>query len=232
MAPAFVFVIGVIAYPLGLAVWLSFTDAQVGESGHFIGLGNYDYLLHQSSYADALGNTAVYTTASTLIKAGLGLLMALALARTFPCRRLVYALLFLPFVFPIVIGTVAWYYLFSSVNGGINYLLVHAHLVSDSIAWLGVGPLPMASLITVNVWHGTALFGVLLLAALRSVPADILDAAVIDGALPLRRFTDVVLPYLSSALALGAVLSVVGTFGDFAIVHLLTGAGLPTRTRS
>jgi len=95
LAPAFVFVIGVIAYPLGLAVWLSFTDAQVGESGHFIGLGNYDYLLHQSSYADELRNTAVYTTASTLIKAGLGLLMALAFARTFPGRRLVYALLFL-----------------------------------------------------------------------------------------------------------------------------------------
>ena len=72
MAPAFVFVIGVIAYPLGLAVWLSFTDAQVGESGHFIGLGNYDYLLHQSSYADALRNTAVYSTASTLIRPAWG----------------------------------------------------------------------------------------------------------------------------------------------------------------
>ena len=148
MAPAFLFVIGVVAYPLGLAVWLSFTDAQVGETGNFIGLGNYQYLLRQGTYADALRNTVIYTGLSTLIKAGLGLLMALALARTFPGRRVVYALLFLPFVFPVVIGTVAWYYLFSNVNGGINYLLVHAHLVSDSIAWLGIGPLPMASLIT------------------------------------------------------------------------------------
>ena len=222
--------IGVIAYPLGLAVWFSLTDAQVGESGHFIGLGNYDYLVHQGTYVDALRNTAVYTSLSTAIKAGLGLLMALALARTFPGRRVVYALLFLPFVFPVVIGTVAWYYLFSNVHGGINYLLLQAHLVPESIAWLGLGPLPMASLITVNVWHGTALFGVLLLAALRSVPADVLDAAVIDGARPVRRFIEVVLPYLSSALALGAVLSVVGTFGDFAIVHLLTGGGPANET--
>ena len=88
--------IGVIAYPLGLAVWFSLTDAQVGESGHFIGLGNYDYLVHQGTYVDALRNTAVYTSLSTAIKAGLGLLMALALARTFPGRRVVYALLFLP----------------------------------------------------------------------------------------------------------------------------------------
>ncbi len=222
--------IGVIAYPLGLAVWLSFTDAQGGESGNFIGLGNYQYLLQQGTYADALRNTAVYTSLSTLIKAALGLLMALALARSFPGRRLVYALLFLPFVFPVVIGTVAWYYLFSDVHGGINYLLLQAHLVSDSIAWLGLGPLSMASLITVNVWHGTALFGVLLLAALRSVPVDVLDAAVIDGARPLRRFLDVVLPYLGSALALGTVLSVVGTFGDFAVVHLLTGGGPANQT--
>jgi multiple sugar transport system permease protein len=156
--------------------------------------------------------------------------MALALARSFPGRRVVYALLFLPFVFPVVIGTVAWYYLFSNVHGGINYLLLQAHLIPDSIAWLGVGSLPMASLITVNVWHGTALFGVLLLAALRSVPGDVLDAAVIDGARPLRRFWEVVAPYLRSALALGTVLSVVGTFGDFAIVHLLTGGGPANET--
>ena len=129
-----------------------------------------------------------------------------------------------------MIGTVAWYYLFSDVHGGINYLLLQAHLVSDSISWLGLGPLSMASLITVNVWHGTALFGVLLLAALRSVPVDVLDAAVIDGARPLRRFLDVVLPYLGSALALGTVLSVVGTFGDFAVVHLLTGGGPANQT--
>src|SRR5207245_1727366 len=136
----------------------------------------------------------------------------------------------LALVFPVVIGTVAWYYLFSNVHGGINYLLLQAHLVPESIAWLGLGPLPMASSITVNVWHGTALFGVLLLAALRSVPADVLDAAVIDGARPVRRFMEVVLPYLSSALPLGTVLSVVGTVGDFAIVHLLTGGGPANET--
>src|SRR5260370_10561404 len=156
--------------------------------------------------------------------------MALALARRFPGRRVVYALLFLPFVFPVVIGTVAWFSLFSDVHGGINYVLLQAHLVPDSVAWLGTGALAMGSLITVNVWHGTALFGVLLLAALRSVPADVLDAAVIDGARPLRRFLAVVVPYLRSALALGVVLSVVGTFGDFAIVHLLTGGGPANET--
>src|SRR5260370_31249003 len=64
LAPALFFVIGVIAYPLGLAVWFSFTDAQVGEAGHFIGFANYLYRLHQSPYADALRNTAVYARLS------------------------------------------------------------------------------------------------------------------------------------------------------------------------
>ena len=94
------FVVGVIAYPLGLEAWLSLTDARPGQDGTFIGLANYSYLVGQPVYLQALENTAVYTLSSTLIKAVLGVGMALALSRDFRGRRLVYALCFLPFVFP------------------------------------------------------------------------------------------------------------------------------------
>jgi multiple sugar transport system permease protein len=83
----------------------------------------------------------------------------------------------------------------------------------------------MASLVTVNVWHGSALFTVLILAGLRAFPQDVLDVALTDGATRVQRFVHVVLPSLVPALAVGAMLSIAGTFGDFAIVHLLTGGG-------
>ena len=217
--------LGVVAYPLGLAVWLSLSSAQLGEAGRFVGLANFRYLLDQGTYHDAVRNTVAYTTAGTLLKAALGTAAALALTRPFLGRRLVTAALFLPFVFPTVIGTIAWYYLFSSVHGGLNALLLGLHLVGQPVAFLGTPVSAMAGLVTVNVWHGTALFMVLVMAGLRALPRDVLDAATADGAGAWRRFRHVVLPALRPALALGAMLSVAGTFGDFAIVHLLTGGG-------
>src|SRR5215813_6876045 len=73
LAPALVFVLGVVAYPLAQALWLSLTNAQVGEAGRFIGLANYRYLLDQGTYHDAFRNTLVYTLAGTVLKAAVGL---------------------------------------------------------------------------------------------------------------------------------------------------------------
>jgi multiple sugar transport system permease protein len=225
LAPALAFVLGVIAYPLGLEAWLSLTDATPGQDGTFVGLTNYAYLVGQPVYLQALMNTAVYVVSSTLIKAVLGVGMALALARDFRGRRLVYALCFLPFVFPASVGTAAWYYLLSNVHGAFNYALLSAHLVTEQIAFLGSGPGPMLSVVTVNVWHGTALFGILCLAALRSTPVNLLDAAATDGATGPQRFLRIQLPLLRPALILAGLLSVVGNFGDFPIIYLLTGGG-------
>ncbi len=217
--------LGVIAYPLGLAVWLGFSNAVPGTDGNWVGLANYRYLVGLSTYRQVLLNTAVFSLTSTALKAALGLAMALALQRDFRGRRLVYALCFLPFVFPPSIGATAWYYLLSNVHGAFNYALLGAHLVTQPIAFTGSGIGPMASVVTVDVWHGTALFGILCLAALRSLPAATVDAAAMDGANAWRRFLHLQLPLLRPALVLASLLSLIGNFGDFAIVFLLTGGG-------
>ncbi len=232
-APALLIVAGAILYPLGLALWFSLSDAQVGQVGHFVGLANYAYLLRQRTFNDAVLNTLVYSVASITIKAILGMAVAFAVSRRFPGRRLVYALLFLPFVFPTTMGTMAWYYLFSNVHGALNYILMQSKVVPNGVDWLGsFGPLPMASLITVNVWHGTGLFTVLLLAGLRSIPTDMIDSAWVDGATSSQRFLHIVLPLLQPALVLGAALSIMGAFGDFAIVHVLTNGGPANHTQT
>ena len=233
LSPALFFVVAFIAFPLGLELWFSVSNAQVGELGTFVGLSNFGYLVQQGTYHDALVNTSVYTVVSIGVKATLGMALAFALARPFRGRRIVYALIFLPFIFPTVTGTMAWYYLFSNVHGAINYTLMAWGLSRDGIDWLGsFGPLPMASLITVNVWHGVGLFVILLLAGLRSIPTEVLDSALVDGARSWQRFVHVILPLLRPAFALAAVLSIMGTFGDFAIIHILTNGGPANHTQT
>ncbi len=233
LSPALFFVVVFVAFPLGLELWFSVSNAQVGELGSFVGLANFAYLVQLATYHDALVNTSVYTVVSIAVKAALGMALAFALVRPFRGRRIVYALLFLPFIFPTVTGTMAWYYLFSNVHGAINYTLMAWGLSRDGVDWLGsFGPLPMASLITVNVWHGVGLFTVLLLAGLRSIPNAVLDSAVVDGARSWQRFVHVILPLLRPALALAIVLSIMGTFGDFAIIHILTNGGPANHTQT
>ncbi len=223
LAPAAVLCLGVIGYAMGLEAWFSVSDAGPGTDGTFVGLANFQFLAGLSGFWQTVENTGIYTWISTVLKLGLGLVMALALARPFPGRRIVYAALFLPFIFPIVLGTIAWFFLLSNINGGINWLLAWAHLIARPLEWKARWP--MASVIAVNVWHGTALFGILLLAALRSISSDLLDQAAVDGAGLLRRFFHVVVPYLKPAALMGCVLSVLGNFGDYAIVELLTRGG-------
>jgi len=233
LSPALIFVLGAIAYPLVLEVWFSFSDAEVGELGRFVGLSNFRHVALGGVYHDALANTLIYAVGTVALKLVLGMALALALARPFRGRRLVYAVLFLPFIFPTTMGTIAWYYLFSNVHGGFNYVLVGLGLVREPIRFLGSnGPLPMLSLITVNVWHGAGLFLVLLLASLRAIPSDLLDAALLDGANRARRFVYLVLPLLVPAMVLATALSLMGGFGDFAIVRQLTNGGPANHTQT
>ena len=225
LAPAAIFVLGLIAYPLLYEVYLAFTDTQVGGDSSFIGLANFRYLVGNSYYEQAVANTAFFTAVSTVVKALLGLGTAFALSVRFRGRRVVQALLFLPFLFPIPIASVAWYYIFSNVYGGLDYLLLATHLVTQNVNFRGQYPLPMAIVVTVNAWHGAPLFAMLVLASLRAIPGDVLDAAAADGANRWQRFRSIQLPLLVPALVLATMLSVLGTFGDFAIVHLLTDGG-------
>jgi multiple sugar transport system permease protein len=215
----------VIAYPLGLAIWLSFTDATIGETGRFVGLTQYRFLFSDPAYRAALWHTVEYNGLALACKLVLGTLLALALLPRFRGRRLIYALLLLPLLFPIVMGSITWYFLFSDVHGGINSILLMLGLVREQYPFLGSGVSAILSLVAVNVWHGTPLFTMLALAALRSVSRDHLDSARLDGAGPLALFRYVQLPTLVPALTLAGLLSVLGTFGDYAIVHLMTAGG-------
>jgi multiple sugar transport system permease protein len=225
LAPALIFVIGVIAYPFALSVWYSLTDASIGETGNFIGLAQYGFLARDAGYWSALAHTAVYTGLSLVLKLGLGTLLALALAAPFHGRRLVYVLLLLPLLFPVVMDSITWYFLLSTVGGGVNYVLVTLHLSASPYPFLGSGTSAMISLVAINVWHGTPLVAMLALAAVGSISPDVVDSARLEGAGAAALFFQLRLPAMIPALSIAAFLSLLGTFGDYAIVHLVTAGG-------
>ncbi len=118
LAPALLFVIGPVIYPIGLEAWLSLTDAGIGDQGHFIGLANYAALVQSPFFRQAALNTIIFAAGGASLKALVGGTAAFALATSFPGRRVVYALLVLPFAFPVVIGSIAWYFLLSAGGEG------------------------------------------------------------------------------------------------------------------
>ncbi len=217
--------VGVIAYPLALAVWYSLTDATIGETGNFVGLSQYAFLVHDPQYRAALIHTVEYDGLSLALKLLIGTALALALLRPFRGRRLIYAALLLPLLFPVVMDSITWYFLLSDVHGPVDYLLIGLGLIRTYYAFLGSGTSAMLSLVAINVWHGTPLFMLLALAALQSIPREVLDAARVDGAGAWARFWMLQVPALVPGLALACLLSILGIFGDYAIVHLVTAGG-------
>ena len=112
MLPAAAFLILFLAYPLGLGVWLSFTDARIGRTGVFIGLENYEWLWDDSTFWLSVFNTLLYTSVASTIKFAVGLYLALLLNERLPFKAIIRAVVLIPFIVPTVLSAIAFWWLF------------------------------------------------------------------------------------------------------------------------
>jgi ABC-type sugar transport system permease subunit len=221
LAPSLVLVFGLIAYPLGYEAALSLTDERVDAPGTFVGLANYVDLLADGRFWGAVATTAVYVVVATALKVLLGLAMALALARSFPGRPAIFVLLLVPWLYPAVLSATALQWMFNPVLYSDVILRLdridHALSIWVEEVW------PLARVILIDVWRGTAFYGVFLLVGRNAIPADLLDVAALEGAGPWAVFRRVTLPLLRPALLLAVILSFGATLADFTNLYLLTG---------
>src|SRR5712664_4581505 len=114
MLPAAAFLILFLAYPLGLGVWLSFTDARIGRSGAFVGLENYEWLWDDSVFWLSVFNTLLYTGVASAFKFAIGLYLALLLNNNMPFKAMIRALVLIPFIVPTVLSAIAFWWIFDS----------------------------------------------------------------------------------------------------------------------
>ncbi|MFD7457925.1 MULTISPECIES: carbohydrate ABC transporter permease [unclassified Streptomyces] len=236
MVAPVVIVIGVIiGYPLARGVWLSFTDADeanvertigvnhIPATYEHVGLDNYRAILGDGVFWDRLGWTVLWTVSCVALSFALGLALAVMLNRTFKGRTLYRTALILPWAVPAFVSVFTWRLLFNERSGLFNELLTGAGF--DRISWLNDPTWAKISVIAVNVWVGVPFMLIALLGGLQSIPAELYEAAEMDGASPWQRFRHITLPGLRSVSSTVILLSTIWTFNMFPVIFLLTRGG-------
>lgn len=194
MALPLAFLAALVGYPFFYGILLSLEDRPVAHAGTFVGLRNFIHDAHDPVFWRTAVNTFVYTIAATLLKMVGGLGLALAMNQHFRMKNLVRALLLLPFIVPTVLSTVAWLWMLDPAFSVVNRMLVALGWPKPGPSWLGDPTLAMVSIIVINTWRGLPFYGITLLAGLQTVPAELYEAASIDGAAGWERFRFITLP--------------------------------------
>jgi len=225
MLPAAAFLILFLAYPLGLGIWLSFTDARLGRPGEFVGIENYDFLSDDPTFWLTVFNTLLYTTVASTIKFAVGLYLALLLNEHLPLKAIIRAIVLIPFIVPTVLSAIAFWWLFDPQFSIISWSLIKLGLISHNIDFLGDPWNARWSVIFANIWRGVPFVAITLLAGLQTVSPSLYEAATIDGATPWQRFRYITYPLLTPIIAVVMTFSVLFTFTDFQLIWVMTRGG-------
>src|SRR3989454_5359181 len=225
MLPAAAFLLLFLAYPLGLGIWLSFTDARIGRGGEFVGLENYEWLWDDSVFWLSVFNTLLYTGVASVFKFAVGLYLALLLNQHMPFKAIIRALVLIPFIVPTVLSAIAFWWIFDSQFSIVSWSLRKIGLIATNIDFLGDTWNARWSVIFANIWRGAPFVAITLLAGLQTVPSSLYEAATIDGATPWQIFRHVTYPLLTPIIAVVMTFSVLFTFTDFQLIWVLTRGG-------
>jgi trehalose/maltose transport system permease protein len=196
--PALVIILIVAFFPILYSVILSLTDSTITGVGSFVGVENYVEMFQNQDFLEGFYNTVIFTVVSVFFEFMIGLGIALAINRAFRGRGLVRAAVLVPWAFPTVISAVMWRLMFQDQVGIINYAANAIGLISQPI--LSDETLVLIGAILIDVWKTTPFMALLLLAGLQTIPADVYEAARVDGANVMQRFFRITLPLLKPAI--------------------------------
>lgn len=225
MLPAASILLLFLTYPLGLGIWMGFTDARVGRPGIFIGLENYFSLFDDDVFWLAVFNTLVYTIVATVAKFGLGMWLALLLNHSLPFKAFIRAIVLLPYIVPTVLSAIAFWWIYDPQFSIISWSLHRLGLIDTYIDFLGTPWNARWSVIIANVWRGIPFVAICLLAGLQTISPSLYEAAALDGATQWQRFRYVTVPLLMPILAVVLTFSVLFTFTDFQLIYAITRGG-------
>ena len=225
LLPSAVLLGGLLAFPLALGVLLGFKDASIGESGAFIGLENYRYLLTDPVFRITALNTGLYTLVTVVFKLALGLALALILNQRFAGYRFWRSVLLLPYVVPTVLSAFAWWWILDPQFSFISWALVKLGLLDHRVDFLGHAWLARGSLMVANVWRGIPFFTVGYLAGLQAIPKELHEAAAIDGAGDWQIFWRITWVLLLPLTTILTIFSAIFTFTDFQLIWTITRGG-------
>ena len=225
MLPTAILLLVFLTYPLGLGVWLGFTDTKIGRAGEWIGLDNYAFLIGDSLTQLALFNTLFYTVVASVLKFVAGLWLALLLNKNIPFKSFFRAIVLLPWIVPTALSALAFWWMYDAQFSILSWGLMKLGLIDRYIDFLGDPWLARGSTIFANVWRGIPFIAISLLAGLQTISPSLYEAAAIDGATDWQQFRFITLPLLTPIIAVVMTFSVLFTFTDFQLIYVLTRGG-------
>jgi multiple sugar transport system permease protein len=225
MLPAAGFLLFFLAWPLGLGIWLSLTDARIGRDGEFVGIENFTWLWDDPVFWLSVFNTLLYTFVASTVKFAIGLYLAMLLNHRLPFKAFLRAIVLLPFIVPTVLSAIAFWWIYDAQFSIISWTLEQWGLISQNINFLGEPWNARWSVIFANIWRGVPFVAITLLAGLQTVPPSHYEAATIDGATRWQMFRFITYPMLTPIIAVVMTFSVLFTFTDFQLIWAITRGG-------
>jgi multiple sugar transport system permease protein len=224
VAPAVLFILVIIAWPLVETFRLSFTDANLGGET-YVGWDNYANLLDKKKFHDTIIRTFYWMFLSVGIKLIMGLIGATLLNAAIPGKALFRVLVMPPWVIPVAIGCIGWLWLYNGYFGILSGVAQRVGLIDGPIEFLAHKTSAFYSAIVTDVWVGTPMVTLFLLAAMQGVSRDLYEAAWVDGASRWYRFRRITIPQIMPVIVSMALLSAIWTFNSFEIIWILTQGG-------
>jgi trehalose/maltose transport system permease protein len=234
LAPMLLVLTLVAGWPLLRTVYFSLTDATLFDLEHhrFVGLLNFRLLATDPDWWQAVWNTTLFATVSVSLETVLGLVIALTLNTQLRARGTLRAAMLIPWAIPTVVSAQMWGWMLHDQYGVINDVLMALGVISQPWAWVADPALALWSVVAVDVWKTTPFMALLILAALQLVPAQLSEAARIDGLGPVGTFRRITLPLIMPGLTVAVLFRALDALRVFDLMYVLTGNSRATASMS
>ncbi|ERT69924.1 MULTISPECIES: carbohydrate ABC transporter permease [Cetobacterium] len=223
IAPAFIVMAIMVFYPLGYGFWLSLTNMSLRtfKNPGFVGLQNYIRVFQDPEVLATFIRTIIWTFVNVFFHVTIGLFLAILLNRKLPGKSILRVFLIIPWAMPQYIAALTWKGMFNQNFGAINLMLGWFGI--QNLPWLSDPKLTFYAAIITNIWLGFPFMMMITLGGLQSIPAELYEAADIDGASPWSKFKDITLPLLKPTLTPAIILGTIWTFNMLNIIIILAG---------
>jgi ABC-type sugar transport system permease subunit len=232
IAPSLIVILGVTLWPILSTLYLSFFNAPTGinQVRTFVGFGNYLVMLRDQTFWETISRTLYFTAVSVTLELVLGLAIAqLIHSKPFGWQFLRFSLI-IPWAVPTIVNGAMWHWIYSGDFGALNGILLQLGLIKHYVAWLTLPSMALNLVILADLWHTVPFVALILQSALATLPEELNEAAMMDGANAIQRFIYVRLPLLRPAILVALIVRTVEAFRVFDIVYIITNGGPAFKT--
>jgi putative chitobiose transport system permease protein len=223
LAPALLLLALFSFWPVLFGSWLAFTDFSLVKPAHWVGLDNFRYIFANDMFITGMKNSFVFLLIVPFIQIG-ALALAVLVNAQLPGIRFFRVAYYVPVVTTVAVVGIMWGFMFHE-QGTLNYVLLKLHAISQSVGWLSDDAIALFAIMFVSLWRGLGWYMVMYLAALQAIPAEMQEAAILDGASRWQRFWKITVPMLFPTIMVCSIMSVLAALKAYQEVDVLTQGG-------